>query len=619
MNDIAAFETEYKARLDDAIAAADMPAELLAAYAFESCIRKDRDGKKELYLVTRKADGAKAFLRSTFHYPEEDALEEAKLLAKLDHPAIPKVYATHEQAGRHYIVRAYIEGHSLQELVKSRGPLPVKDIYGIVLKLCDVLQYLHGLTPPLIHRDIKPQNIILATDGSIHLIDFGIARVHKEGQSRDTAIVLTGRYAPPEQYGYDQTSPLTDIYALGVVMLFLATGREEKTGLDVQIRDKTLRRLIEGCIAFDPHARIQSVAGIAQYIKRHTGLKKTRRRALLVLLLLTVIACAAAPAYYFGQRAGKAVGQEAGYHSGYEAGFLAAPDWSLPEIPFDARNGNLTGNMNNGGFVARSEDAIIYLCDNALFAMNPDGSGARLLARYVDAKKLCYYKGAVYYTSPRGVDRMDLATGDIKNLGFIAAETLYICDDSIYFENGADWLTLYRMDLNGGNIEKMNDIRGALYLNIAEDRMVFAYEEDGRKLYSCKLDGSDLRQLSDGPCEWPCVYEERIYVRQTDRNGNNGVLLRMNLDGTGRQVLLDESPSCIVAVQGGVFYTSPYTKEDGRTLEWISPDGKLRFTILKGNIGSFNLAGEWIFYENRDDDGALWRVRLDGAENQRVA
>ena len=93
-----------------------------------------------------------------------------------------------------------------------------------MLKLTDILSYLHSENPPIIHRDIKPQNIIVGRDSSIHLIDFGIARVHKEERTQDTSVVLTLDYASPEQYGFEQTTPLSDIYSLGVVMLFLATG-----------------------------------------------------------------------------------------------------------------------------------------------------------------------------------------------------------------------------------------------------------------------------------------------------------------------------------------------------------------------------------------------------------
>ena len=258
-DDIANFLASYRETLQASLPDEQMPEELLVDYVVDSCLRKDPEGRKELYVLRRKKDDKKALLRITKDYPEEDALEEAKLLSGLDHPGIPKVYASYEKDGKRYLIREYLEGRSLFEVVKTGGSLSAKDIFSITLKLTDILHYLHTQTPPVIHRDIKPQNIITGPDGSIHLIDFGIARVHKEERRQDTAVILTLDYASPEQYGFEQTTPLSDIYSLGVVLLFLATGRTARSGLVAQIVNNKLRNLIEQCIAFNPKARIQSV------------------------------------------------------------------------------------------------------------------------------------------------------------------------------------------------------------------------------------------------------------------------------------------------------------------------------------------------------------------------
>ena len=99
-------------------------------------------------------------LRITKDYPQEDALEEAKLLSGLDHPSIPKVFASYEKNGRNFLIREYLEGRSLYEIVSTGGSLSANDIFDIALKLTDILSYLHAQIPPVIHRDIKPQNII---------------------------------------------------------------------------------------------------------------------------------------------------------------------------------------------------------------------------------------------------------------------------------------------------------------------------------------------------------------------------------------------------------------------------------------------------------------------------
>src|SRR5205085_8917122 len=94
------------------------------------------------------------------------------------------------------------------------------------MQLCDVLSYLHLQTPPVIFRDLKPTNVMIREDGRLFLIDFGIARFFKEGKLQDTVLLGSPGYAPPEQHGSGQTSPRSDIYALGATMHCCLTGRD---------------------------------------------------------------------------------------------------------------------------------------------------------------------------------------------------------------------------------------------------------------------------------------------------------------------------------------------------------------------------------------------------------
>jgi len=151
---------------------------------------------------------------------------EAHLLAGLQHPNIPGIYDYFGEAGRWYLVMDFIEGETLEEhLNKSRGRyLPVEKVLDIGIQLCIVLGYLHTRQPSIIFRDLKPANILLTSSGQIYLIDFGIARHFKPGQSRDTIAFGSPGYAPPEQYGKAQTTPRADIYALGATLHQLLTG-----------------------------------------------------------------------------------------------------------------------------------------------------------------------------------------------------------------------------------------------------------------------------------------------------------------------------------------------------------------------------------------------------------
>lgn len=151
---------------------------------------------------------------------------EALLLAGLTHPNLPRIYEQFVENGRSYLVMDFIEGETLEDhLNKLDGKkLPIEKVLDIALQLCAVLEYLHTRQPPIIFRDLKPANIMLTPTGPLYLIDFGIARLFKPGQEKDTAALGSSGYAPPEQYGKSQTTLRADIYSLGATLHQLLTG-----------------------------------------------------------------------------------------------------------------------------------------------------------------------------------------------------------------------------------------------------------------------------------------------------------------------------------------------------------------------------------------------------------
>jgi serine/threonine protein kinase len=153
--------------------------------------------------------------------------QEAHLLAGLQHPHLPGIYDHFAEGQRWYLVMSFIKGQTLETYLSMRGgSLEVAEVVEIGLVLCSVLHYLHTYRPPIIFRDLKPSNIMRTLDGYIYLIDFGIARAFKAGQGADTTYQGTSGYAPPEQYGSSQTTPRSDIYALGATLYHLLTGYE---------------------------------------------------------------------------------------------------------------------------------------------------------------------------------------------------------------------------------------------------------------------------------------------------------------------------------------------------------------------------------------------------------
>lgn len=161
----------------------------------------------------------------------ETALREARFLSKLSHTGIPKVTDFFREEGKVYLVMDFVEGQTLKSILDRNGgrPLDLPTVLRWGIQICDVLTYLHSQTPPIIFRDIKPPNLIRRPDGTVSMIDFGIARRVRQGASSDTIVFGSPGYAPPEQYGQGQTDPRSDIYALGATLHHLLTGRDPST------------------------------------------------------------------------------------------------------------------------------------------------------------------------------------------------------------------------------------------------------------------------------------------------------------------------------------------------------------------------------------------------------
>ncbi|KAF1084160.1 Serine/threonine-protein kinase F [Sporotomaculum syntrophicum] len=150
---------------------------------------------------------------------------EVGMLINLDNPALPRVWDFFAgEQHRLYLVMDFIEGESLEAVLQRRGPVPEAEILDWARQICAVLHYLHSHQPPVIFRDLKPANIMLTPQGRIKLIDFGIARHFKPGQTTDTVTYGSVGFSAPEQYGQGQTDARSDIYSLGATLYYLITG-----------------------------------------------------------------------------------------------------------------------------------------------------------------------------------------------------------------------------------------------------------------------------------------------------------------------------------------------------------------------------------------------------------
>ena len=206
----------------------------------------------------------------------ESLLKEANLMKKLDHPTLPRIVDIIDDSKTVYIVMDYIEGESLNKVLDAYGAQPQETVIEWAKQLSEVLDYLHTRVPPVIYRDMKPANIMLKPDGTIRLIDFGIAREYKKGKAGDTTSIGTRGYAAPEQFGdKGQTDARTDIYSLGVTLYHLVTGKNpaEPPYEIYPIRhwnanlSSGLEWLIQKCTQLNPNDRFQSCAEVTYVLE----------------------------------------------------------------------------------------------------------------------------------------------------------------------------------------------------------------------------------------------------------------------------------------------------------------------------------------------------------------
>ena len=253
-----------------------------------------------------------------FEIVKQGLVAETDLLKKLSHPSLPSIIDVIEGPDTFLIVMDYIQGNPLSMALEEYGAQPQEYVIEWAKQLCDVLEYLHTRTPPIIYRDMRPANIMLKPDGNICLIDFGTAREFKEKNLADTTCLGTVGYAAPEQFGgMGQTDARTDIYCLGATLYHLVTGRNpcDPPYEILPIRQVNpalssgLERIIQKCPQRNPDDRYQSCAelmyALENYEKIDDAYRKKQKRKLGLFLASAGLTLAFGAASLWGYLSGE--------------------------------------------------------------------------------------------------------------------------------------------------------------------------------------------------------------------------------------------------------------------------------------------------------------------------
>ncbi len=256
-----------------------LPDALGEVYQAQACL-VDR-AKGRLLLVRHKETNERLILR--MGTDAERLQYEYELLTKLNGNGFPRpVSLTRAEMNGQAVVcmlREYVPGQTLAEYIAERGPMRVKEAKRTLRALCGLVERLHRMNPPVVHRDLKAENIIRTKDGRLALIDLDIARTYQDASIRDTVVSGTPGVAPPEQFGFSQTDPRSDVYAMGVLLQFLLTGEQYGAGT---VDDPRMRHVIRRCTAFSPENRFRDAAALAKAVSSDLP----RRLAVVALCLL---------------------------------------------------------------------------------------------------------------------------------------------------------------------------------------------------------------------------------------------------------------------------------------------------------------------------------------------
>ena len=238
-----------------------LPEDMQEHWTVYECLKESEDSST--FLVKETVTGILCVLKWGRNRQAEFLRNEMEIMEKMADrklSGVPKAYRIFEENGEVYLVREYIEGMSLAQMVLQKGGISEAEICRISRKICQTAEQFQNPDEPMIHRDIKPENIVVTPGGEVVFIDFGTMRSYKKDGSRDTFVVGTRGTAAPEQYGYTQTDQRTDVYAIGQTMLYMVSESYEMNQLSECAVSRRMKKIIEKACSFEPDKRYGDAA-----------------------------------------------------------------------------------------------------------------------------------------------------------------------------------------------------------------------------------------------------------------------------------------------------------------------------------------------------------------------
>lgn len=246
-----------------------LPEDMQEHWTVYECLKESKDSST--FLVKETATGILCVLKWGRNRQTEFLRNEMEIMKKMADrklSGIPKAYRIFEENGEVYLVREYIEGMSLAQMVLQKGGISEAEICRISRKICQTAEQFQNPDEPMIHRDIKPENIVVTPGGEVVFIDFGTMRSYKKDGSRDTFVVGTRGTAAPEQYGYTQTDQRTDVYAIGQTMLYMVSESYEMNQLSECAVSRRMKKIIEKACSFEPDKRYGDAAQLRRAVEK---------------------------------------------------------------------------------------------------------------------------------------------------------------------------------------------------------------------------------------------------------------------------------------------------------------------------------------------------------------